>query len=336
MGVFMENKYLLSVVIPVYNMVKYLERCVDSVLDARIDDMQIILIDDGSKDESPAICDRYAADYPDVKVIHQENSGISVTRNTGISAAEGEYIFFLDSDDRVHSEIFRKFYGFLQRKSYRPDMIFCNAEFVHVVTDKHIPMILNLDESKMDNVTGEQAALEILKMMPDFEWHCWRYFYKRSYLNEGGHRFLEGYCYEDVKWSSQVLVQAGSVGYIPDVSVLYTFGRPDSIVNSVSLRKSTDKLVICEDCCNFALQKIDDPQLKAAMLANNGELYISAFRNYCYGLKDLYPALKEYRHLLQYSKSRFGKLLQKLTKVFGFRLGSGLTKLAFKIIDARR
>ncbi len=332
----MENKYLLSVVIPVYNMVKYLERCVDSVLVAQIPDMQILLIDDGSKDESPAICDRYAAAHPNVTVIHQENSGISVTRNTGIAAAQGEYIFFLDSDDRVHSEIFRKFVAFMQEKNYRPDMIFCNAEFVHVVTDRHIPMILDLDPAKMDNVTGEQAALEILKAMPDFEWHCWRYFYRRAYLLDAGHRFLEGYCYEDVKWSSQVLVQAGNVGYIPDVSVLYTFGRPDSIVNSVSLRKSTDKLVICQDCCDFAKNQIRDPQLKALMLANNGELYISAFRNYCYGLKELYPRLKEYAHLLQYSQSRFGKLLQKLTKLFGFRIGSGLTKIAFKIIDARR
>jgi hypothetical protein len=72
------------------------------------------------------------------------------------------------------------------------------------------------------------------------------------------------------------------------------------------------------------------------MLANNGELYISAFRNYCYGLKELYPQLKKYAHLLQYSQSRFGKLLRKLTKLLGFRIGSSLTKVAFKIIDARR
>jgi glycosyltransferase involved in cell wall biosynthesis len=164
------NKCFLSVVIPLYNVEKYLESCLDSVLAAAIEDMEIVLIDDGSKDSSPAICDRYAAAHDHIRVIHQQNQGISVTRNVGIENACGEYIFFLDSDDRVHEDIFRKFAQFINDREYRPDMVLCNAEFVHIFNDKRVPMTLRADPSKIENVSGEQAVREILRTEPSFEW----------------------------------------------------------------------------------------------------------------------------------------------------------------------
>ena len=142
--------------------------------------------------------------------------------------------------------------------------------------------------------------------------------------------------YEDVKWSSQVLVSAKTVSYLPEIGVLYTFGRPGSIVNSASMKKATDKLVICQDCIDYALEKVKDAKVQEQLITNVAELYISACRNYFYGLKGIYPKLKEYAHLLEYSKSRFGNFLRKNIKIFGFRLGSWITKISYKIIDARR
>lgn len=98
----------LSLIIPVYNVEKYLEECLDSVIMQIIVDMEIILIDDGSKDNSGKICDKYAEKYNFIKVVHKKNEGVSVARNTGIKMAQGNYIFFLDSDDMLAPNILKK------------------------------------------------------------------------------------------------------------------------------------------------------------------------------------------------------------------------------------
>ena len=92
----------VSVVIPVYNVEKYLEMCIESVLAQELKDIEVILVDDGSKDASGQICDAYAERDSRIKVIHQQNGGLSHARNQGVKAATGEYIFFLDSDDCIH------------------------------------------------------------------------------------------------------------------------------------------------------------------------------------------------------------------------------------------
>ena len=89
----------VTVVIPVYNVEKYLKKCVDSVITQNFNDFEIILVDDGSTDNSGVLCDDYASKYEFISVIHQENKGLGGARNTGIEAANGEYILFLDSDD---------------------------------------------------------------------------------------------------------------------------------------------------------------------------------------------------------------------------------------------
>lgn len=92
----------VSIVIPVYNVEKYLPCCLDSVLAQEYTDYEAILVDDGSTDNSPAICDEYAVKDGKFRVIHQENGGLSHARNTGVKASDGDYIFFLDSDDCIH------------------------------------------------------------------------------------------------------------------------------------------------------------------------------------------------------------------------------------------
>lgn len=98
----------LSLIIPVYNVEKYLDECINSIVSQVIPDMEVILVDDGSKDNSGKICDDYVEKYNYIKVIHKENGGVSTARNVGISVAQGEYIFFLDSDDILAPNILNK------------------------------------------------------------------------------------------------------------------------------------------------------------------------------------------------------------------------------------
>ena len=104
----MNTKKLLSIIVPVYNVEKYLERCMQSLLQQDYENIEIILVDDGSQDSSGQLCDAYAGNYFQVKVIHQENAGLGAARNTGVAAANGDYIAFVDSDDWVKSDMFTK------------------------------------------------------------------------------------------------------------------------------------------------------------------------------------------------------------------------------------
>lgn len=106
----------LTVVVPVYNVEKYLEKCVESILSQTLPVDEIILVDDGSKDKSGEIADEYAAKYENVKVIHQKNGGLSAARNTGIDAATKEYIAFVDSDDYIDTTMYEDLMGRLKKE----------------------------------------------------------------------------------------------------------------------------------------------------------------------------------------------------------------------------
>lgn len=105
----------VSVIIPIYKVEKYLSRCLDSVVNQTLDDIEIVLVDDGSPDSCPEICDRYAKKDSRIKVIHKKNEGLGYARNSGILIATGEYIAFLDSDDYVSKDMYEKVYSELKR-----------------------------------------------------------------------------------------------------------------------------------------------------------------------------------------------------------------------------
>ena len=98
----------ISIIIPVYNVEPYLRRCIDSVLEQTMQDYEIVVVNDGSTDNSGSICDQYANQYDQIRVIHKQNGGLSDARNTGIKAATGDYILFLDSDDYLDTDALEK------------------------------------------------------------------------------------------------------------------------------------------------------------------------------------------------------------------------------------
>ena len=100
------NKPLVSVVVPVYNVEPYLHRCVDSILTQTYQNLEVILVDDGSPDNCSIICDEYAKLDPRIHVIHKENGGVSSARNAALDAARGDYVTFVDSDDYLLSDIY--------------------------------------------------------------------------------------------------------------------------------------------------------------------------------------------------------------------------------------
>ena len=121
-------KPLLTVVIPVYNVEKYLNRCLESILIQEWKNYDIIMVDDGSTDRSPQICDDYVKAYDFISVIHKENGGLSDARNTGLSQAKGEYVYFPDSDDWLEPDTFIALAEALESQKF--DIISFNREFI--------------------------------------------------------------------------------------------------------------------------------------------------------------------------------------------------------------
>ena len=116
---------LISVIIPVYNSEKFLNRCVDSVLKQSYKELDIILIDDGSSDKSGEMCDQYAQMDKRVRVIHQKNRGVSAARNSGLDVAIGDYCTFVDSDDYIESEMYQSMIDIAEQ--YNCDVIMCDC-----------------------------------------------------------------------------------------------------------------------------------------------------------------------------------------------------------------
>lgn len=111
-----------SIIVPVYNVEKYLNNCIESLLNQKFDNFEIILVNDGSTDKSGLMCDNYASTNKNISVIHKDNGGLSDARNIGIANAKGEYIIFVDSDDFIEPESLKKFNELIEKKG-KPDVI---------------------------------------------------------------------------------------------------------------------------------------------------------------------------------------------------------------------
>lgn len=143
---------MISVVVPVYNVEKYLNKCVRSILKQTYSDLEIILVNDGSTDSSGRICDEFATEDRRVKVIHKKNGGQSSARNAALSLAKGDYIGFVDSDDTIHPSFFEHLYNMLSRED--SDIVMCGCEIVYdgkqsISITASVPVVRNLDCSEL-------------------------------------------------------------------------------------------------------------------------------------------------------------------------------------------
>lgn len=141
---------LISIVVPVYNVDKYLEKCLNSILNQTYDNIEIILVDDGSKDDSGKICDIYKEKDNRIKVIHKTNGGLSDARNIGIDNVNGKYITFVDSDDTIEKNYIEYLYNLLKKNNTK--LSICNYNVVS--NNKVIPYIKKDYEIKLDKVTA--------------------------------------------------------------------------------------------------------------------------------------------------------------------------------------
>jgi heptose III glucuronosyltransferase len=199
----------LSVVVPVYNVARYLPRCLESLVNQsrRID--EIIVVDDGSTDDCPQILAGFTASLPQMRVIRQDNAGLSVARNVGMSHATGEFLAFVDSDDFVDPEIYKTLLGVVAHDDL--DMVICNANYHFEGREPDRPIY----EKGQSSVVMPGAAWLGKRLREDRLLHMvWMHLYRRSFVDSIQLQFVPGLIHEDVIWTTRALVHAARVRYL--------------------------------------------------------------------------------------------------------------------------
>lgn len=240
----------LSIIVPVYNVSKYLSKCLDSLLhqDLEENEYEIIVIDDGSTDDSGRIADEYAIKYADlIKVIHQENKGLSGARNTGIRSANGKYIQFVDSDDYLEPNVLRKLVNKMERDKLdilRFNYQNVNEQYQVFDPNKHSKKFVDYKDDVCDGVTFLNERL-------GYACYAVQFIIRKELLSNDENHFKMGVYFEDVEWTPRIVEQAGRITSLDLIAYNYLI-RTGSITKSTSVDKKiksiNDRIYIIGQC----------------------------------------------------------------------------------------
>ncbi len=233
---------LLSIVIPVYNVSQYVEKCIRSCYNQNIpiSEYEIIVVNDGSKDDSLSICEKLQKEYVDLKIVSQENRGLSGARNTGLRHATGRYVWFVDSDDWIEVNCLQNIIGYIEKND--PDILWLGHDVIYNgnATSSFVP-------NKTTNlVSGEDLFLDHLNNL----FYIWKFIYKRTFLTDNKLEFLEGILYEDLEFTPRALAKANTCVLVPNIYYHYLM-REGSIINNISERNIKDRFFILDKLNNL-------------------------------------------------------------------------------------
>ncbi len=212
---------LISIIVPVYNVEKYLDRCVESIVNQTYTNIEIILVDDGSPDNCPTICDEWAKKDNRIRVIHKANGGLSDARNAGLAVASGEYIAFVDSDDWIDTQMYKVLYeSIINTKS---DIASCGARRVWLDGRPACELIKDTN----DCVLEREDAMKALISSNGLIQVVWNKLYKRNVVE--GIQYPVGLIHEDEFWSWRVISRANRIVILKESFYNY-LQRDDSIM----------------------------------------------------------------------------------------------------------
>lgn len=248
---------LVSVIVPVYNVEEYLHRCIDSLINQSYLNLEIILVDDGSTDRSPSICDEYATKDSRIKVIHKKNGGLSSARNIAIDIMCGEYVVFVDSDDYVSCSMIEKFIDSSLR--YKADVVVANYTIVGNYQTKAKAKEIEKDYC----ATGIDIAKAIIRDEYPKNF-AWGKLYKSYLFNNM--RFPEGRLYEDVPTIYKVVAKSNFVYCLSESLYFYEMGRPNNITSELTSTKAIksykDGMINCVERISFIEQHPEFQDMK--------------------------------------------------------------------------
>lgn len=239
----MRLEFKISIIVPIYNVEKYLDRCIQSLLNQSLEDIEIILVDDGSPDGCPTMCDEYAKLDDRIKVIHKENGGLGYARNSGLEIATGEYVAFVDSDDFVDRRMYEKLY--IEAKKNDLDICYCGFY-------RHYPNGKVKGKKEVTEETlfiGRQEVDTFLLDMvgPPPTYHSdvkymmcvWKAIYRRELTKRYNIRFCSERVFvsEDILFHLDYLPKAERIGFLPEHLYYYCVNEAVTLSNTYSRAK---------------------------------------------------------------------------------------------------
>lgn len=221
----MKDTYKLSIVALVYNLEKYLPRCLDSLVNQTLEDIEIICVNDGSTDSAPQIIENYKNKYPDkIKVFHKENGGEFTTRNFGLENAKGEYITFVDTDDYVENTWAEKLYN--AAKQNNADMAVCGFDRINLQTNKVVSKNMNNFGYCIKNINPNEDFVLFINPAP------WNKVYKRELIKD--FRFLPLRDFNDTLFLITSFINIKKIAFVPDILYHY-YLRYDSQIHNINI-----------------------------------------------------------------------------------------------------
>lgn len=298
-----------SIIIPIYNVEKYITKCLDSVFNQTLKDYEVIVVNDGTKDNSMDL----VANYP-VHIINQKNQGLSAARNNGVKKATGDYLIFLDSDDYLEKDLLKELSKSLKNT---PDVVRFQIKEVFEDETKS-PIIYN--EEGFTNLNGKEAFSQIVKY--HFVENAWCYAIKRSYYLKNKFKFREGTIHEDYGLMPLVIIKAQTVNSIsyPGYNYLQRKGSIMSSKDYTKTKKKVTDMYLHYTYLNEEAKKLDfDTKIFKSFIANSLILKITEL-NY-----------QDYRHYLK--KLRKDKVFDNLlTDTLSRKVKKLLLKISPKLV----
>lgn len=232
---------LISIIVPIYNVEKYLNKCLDSLINQTYKNIEIILVDDGSTDRCPEICDQYIRKDNRIKVIHKKNGGLSSARNRGIKEAKGQYLLFIDSDDYIDINTCYELVKSLKKEEV--DIIqFKKRTFIE---GEVLDNVYNANKCSSNyTVYNNKEAYDIYMNNGQFTREAWDKLYARSLFDDI--EYPEGRLAEDLATTYKLILKAKKLGFL-DRELYYYLIRKDSIMGQKSIK-------LMEDACKGHLE----------------------------------------------------------------------------------
>lgn len=279
---------MISIIIPVYNVEQYLDKCLQSVIHQTYQDIEIILVDDGSSDNSGILCDKWQEKDSRIKVIHKSNGGLSNARNVAIEQANGEYLMFIDSDDIVSNDLCKELFEML--KNNNADISICNA--THIFDDR-----FDFKNTGEIHCYSRNEAICQLWYQKSFLPSAWGKLYKKELFKKT--KFTEGIIFEDVDIMHKLFYQCNKIVY--GEMELYGYVHHE---NSITTKKYSKKDNVILDICDKINQFASDKDISLQNAAKSYNV-TGALRVYLNA-----PNTPEYKEAIEKAKKiikKYGK-----------------------------
>jgi len=267
----MRNKPTFSFIVPVYNTSAYLNKCIESIINQSYTDIETILINDGSTDNSGRICDEYAQKDSRIKVIHKENEGLSAARNDGMTLATGDYIIFVDSDDFIELETCDIFKAIIDAN---PDIEIIASNY-KVIRPKYFHYQKFYIPENNTTTTGHEFLKSQMKRRKMRIASC-QSIYKRAFVHDNDLSFKKGYLHEDELWTPIAYLRANSVIATDFVHYNY-FVREGSLTQSKNAIKQGESKILIAHELEVIYNNIKDKELKSLLMNTLVNKFFSAF-----------------------------------------------------------